>query len=94
MKIEGLNSTTALGGSAKPKAARASQTDAPTAPKDSVQIGSASVAAAGAEAPLDTARVEAIRQAISEGRFQINPEAIADRLIQSARELVAAQREA
>lgn len=92
MKIEGLNSTTALSGGAKPKAARSAPAEAPASPQESVQIGSAGVASA--EAPLDTARVEAIRQAISEGRFQINPDAIAERLIQSARELVAAQREA
>ena len=29
-----------------------------------------------------------LRQAISEGRFKINPEAIADRLIESARDLL------
>ena len=35
-----------------------------------------------------------IKQAIAEGRFKINAGAIADRLISSARELVAAQRHA
>lgn len=38
--------------------------------------------------PVNGARVQEIKQAISEGRFKINPEAIADRLIESARELV------
>ena len=38
--------------------------------------------------PVNAARVQEIKQAISEGRFKINPEAIADRLIESARELV------
>jgi negative regulator of flagellin synthesis FlgM len=41
---------------------------------------------------FDSAKVEAIKQAISEGRFTINPGLIADRLIASAREL-ASQRE-
>lgn len=38
--------------------------------------------------PVNTARVQEIKQAISEGRFKINPEAIADRLIESARDLI------
>ena len=38
--------------------------------------------------PVNTARILEIKQAISEGRFKINPEAIADRLIESARDLV------
>ena len=38
--------------------------------------------------PVNSARILEIKQAISEGRFKINPEAIADRLIESARDLV------
>lgn len=38
--------------------------------------------------PVNSARIQEIKQAISEGRFTINPEAIADRLIESARDLV------
>lgn len=45
-----------------------------------------------AQAPVDKAKVQEIKQAIAEGRFSINPEAIADRLIDSARELLAGQR--
>ncbi|NJA89129.1 flagellar biosynthesis anti-sigma factor FlgM [Rhodocyclus tenuis] len=44
------------------------------------------------EAPVDTAKVAQIRQAISEGRFSINADAIAGRLVDSARELVQAGR--
>ena len=40
---------------------------------------------------IDTAKVEAIKQAISEGRFSINAEAIADKLIASTREMLAKQ---
>lgn len=43
---------------------------------------------AGEKPPVNTARIQEIKQAISEGRFKINPEAIADRLIESARDLV------
>ncbi|HXE37055.1 MAG: flagellar biosynthesis anti-sigma factor FlgM [Dechloromonas sp.] len=38
--------------------------------------------------PINSARIQEIKQAISEGRFKINPEVIADRLIESARDLV------
>ncbi len=37
---------------------------------------------------FDAAKVERISKAISEGQFRINPEAIADKLIQNARELL------
>lgn len=48
--------------------------------------------AAGETAPVDTARVAEIKQAISEGRFTINADAIADRLINTAKELVDSRR--
>lgn len=44
------------------------------------------------DAPIDMARIQEIKQAISEGRFKINAEAIADRLIESARDLVSNSR--
>jgi negative regulator of flagellin synthesis FlgM len=37
---------------------------------------------------IDAAKVAEIRQAISEGRLQINPDVIADRLLQTVRELL------
>ncbi len=37
---------------------------------------------------MDMARIQEIKQAIAEGRFTINPEAIANSLIESARDLV------
>ena len=46
------------------------------------------------EAPAyDATRVAEIKQAIAEGRFTINAEAIADRLIESASELIGSQRQ-
>jgi negative regulator of flagellin synthesis FlgM len=41
---------------------------------------------------IDSARVAEIKQAISEGRFKINPDAVADQLLQTARELLRVQR--
>ena len=42
----------------------------------------------GAEPAFNSEKVAEIRQAISEGRFQINPERIADGLISSVREML------
>lgn len=41
---------------------------------------------------FNTARVEEIKQAISEGRFVVNPEKIADRLLETARDLIQTRR--
>jgi negative regulator of flagellin synthesis FlgM len=37
---------------------------------------------------MDSAKVDAIKQAIAEGRFKINPEKIADGLLSSVKELL------
>ncbi|PSJ17346.1 flagellar biosynthesis anti-sigma factor FlgM [Nitrosomonas supralitoralis] len=37
---------------------------------------------------VDTARVQEIKQAISEGNFHINPEVVADRLLETVKELI------
>lgn len=37
---------------------------------------------------FDTARVEEIKQAISEGRFAVNPDKVADRLLETVRDLI------
>jgi len=37
---------------------------------------------------VDAAKVAEIRQAISEGRFKVNSEVVADRLIETARDLI------
>ena len=63
---------------------------------DDVQLSGAAAQlfATDDEQTFDSARVSEIKQAIAEGRFTINAGAIADRLISSARELVASQRHA
>jgi negative regulator of flagellin synthesis FlgM len=48
-------------------------------------------AAIGDAPAVDAARVAEIKQAISEGRFQINPERIADGLLESVRQMLARQ---
>ncbi len=37
---------------------------------------------------VDAARVEEIKQAISDGRFKVNPQAVADRLLETVKELI------
>lgn len=37
---------------------------------------------------INSARVQEIKQAISEGNFQINPEVVADRLLETVKELI------
>jgi negative regulator of flagellin synthesis FlgM len=44
--------------------------------------------AAEGDATFDTAKVERIAQAIRDGQFKVNPEAIADKLIVNAQELL------
>ena len=44
--------------------------------------------------PVNAGKIQEIKDAIAQGRFQINPEAIADGLIETARDLVNSQRKA
>lgn len=64
--------------------------------EDSVQLSalSSQLSATDDEQSFDAARVSEIKQAITDGRFTINVGAIADRLINSAQELIASQRQA
>jgi negative regulator of flagellin synthesis FlgM len=43
---------------------------------------------------VNTAKVAAIKQAISEGRFQVNSGAVADSLIKSVTDLISSQQQA
>jgi negative regulator of flagellin synthesis FlgM len=67
-----------------------------TASGDQVELSSLAArlqdAATTADAQVvDAARVAEIKQAISEGRFHINPERIADGLLESVREMLSRQ---
>lgn len=48
----------------------------------------ASLQVGGQDASFDSAKVERIAQAIRDGKFEVNPEAIADKLIANAQELL------
>lgn len=79
---------------------RVGSTPAPSSKpaSDSVNITSLSSQLQALESSLsdvsvvDTARVNAIKQAISEGRFKINPEVVADKLLNSVKDLVLNQK--
>lgn len=98
MKIE--NTMKSLGG-VKPAETRSRTATSGSTPSaagaDKVELSSLSSSLAHAEAAMastpvvDKARVEAIRQAISEGRFTIDPSRIADGLIDSVREMLSNQ---
>ena len=98
MKIDSSTRTSALTGNTP--AARGGKSAAQPSnggSQDSVQLSSMSTQIQAIETGIseasgfDAAKVEAIKQAISEGRFTINAEAIADKLISSTRELLAQQ---
>lgn len=86
-------------GPAKPgTGAAAPATPSATAPKAAVAAGVAvsvsslarSLEAAGRSDPsvVDTAKVAAVKAAIQNGTYRVNPEAIADRLLANAQEML------
>lgn len=100
MKIDNSSNKPVAGAatsSAKKSAASAGQgqaTPKSTAPQDDVQLTPLSSQLQALESSLanvqvvDTARVDAIKQAIGEGRFKINPDVVAERLLDTVKELV------
>lgn len=98
MKIDGSLRGTPLTGASNPTSARTKGTSGNTAKQDSVSLSNTSSQLNALETSVnqssgfDTAKVEAIKQAISEGRFKINPEQIADGLLAYTRDFVAQQK--
>jgi negative regulator of flagellin synthesis FlgM len=70
----------------------------PAAPADVVHLSPLSSQLQALEdnlansAVVDAARVAEIKQAISDGRFKVNPEVVADRLLETVRELIHANK--
>lgn len=97
MKVEGSITSALLGNTPRASASASAKAKSVEEKGDAVELSamSAGLAASDAgEAPIDTSRVEEIKQAIAEGRFQINAGAIADRLIASAQDMIRSQRQA
>jgi negative regulator of flagellin synthesis FlgM len=77
----------------KPDSASAIRSAGTSPSVDSVSISDTSRAlstsgTAGTEAPFDAKRVSEIKAAISAGTFKVNPEAVADKVISSASQLL------
>lgn len=79
-------------GDGAPKAAPGLVAPDPVAHGGGAKVELSSTAASlrtpAAAAEIETAKVERITQAIAEGRFKVNAEAIADKLIANAQELL------
>jgi negative regulator of flagellin synthesis FlgM len=58
-----------------------------------VELASTNAAQAAAGADFDAAKVERIANAIRDGRYEVNAEAIADKLIANAQELLSRTRQ-
>ncbi|MCR5865409.1 MAG: flagellar biosynthesis anti-sigma factor FlgM [Aquincola tertiaricarbonis] len=71
-------------------AAPAAKPEKAATPEASTQVtlSSAATSLGDSSAEFDAAKVERISNAIREGKFQVNPEAIADKLISNAQELL------
>lgn len=99
MKIDNSSKTVGSLQNAAGTRAPATRAAAPGAKTGSPGTGESTTVAAtafhpvsGTEAAFNSQKVAEIRQAISEGRFQINPERIADGLITSVREMLGQSR--
>jgi negative regulator of flagellin synthesis FlgM len=71
------------------KPAKAGSAGAPAGGSTEVKISSAAKALLdGSDGGFDQAKVDRVRQSISDGTYKINPEAIADKLIANAHEVL------
>ena len=95
MKIDSsLKPSGSVQGSSRARAEQAGTSTGAGTTKVQLSAASAKLAGSGSGAPIDGARIAEIKQAIAEGRFQINADAIADGLLSTARDLVQSQRKA
>lgn len=92
MKID--NSLKSTGGLAKEGITGKSTRANAAKPEAGVSVELSGLSALAAQAAsgevVDAAHVSEIKQAISEGRFKVNPDVVADRLLQTVQELIVA----
>lgn len=90
MKIGPLDSKPPIAPAAPERKGSASAPAPAAEASAQVELSQAASALSGpaAEASFDGAKVERIAQAIRDGKFTVNPEAIADKLIVNAEELL------
>lgn len=97
MKIEGTLKSLGSPPSGETRARQTTNTPIAGAPDAKVELSSLSSSLNRAEAAIastpeiDRRRVDEIRQAISEGRFKVDANRIADGLIESVRQMLDAQ---
>jgi negative regulator of flagellin synthesis FlgM len=90
MKIGPLDSkpVTAPASTDRKGAAAPAQPAAEASAKVELSPEASALSGMSSDATFDTAKVERIAQAIKDGKFKVNPEAIADKLIVNAEELL------
>jgi negative regulator of flagellin synthesis FlgM len=90
MKIGPLESKPVTTPAAPERKGGTASASSPVEPSAKVELSSAASALSGmnSDASFDTAKVDRIAQAIRDGKFKVNPEAIADKLIINAEELL------
>lgn len=81
-------------GGNRPKAGTNAAPTGTAAAEVQISTASAQLSSSGSSAPVDSARIAEIKTAIAEGRFRINADAIADGLLETARDLLQSQRQA
>lgn len=69
-------------------AAKASSASSTASTQQGVQISSQLQALAGSEGVFDTQKVAEIKAAIAEGRFKVDPEKVANGLLDSVKDLI------
>lgn len=89
MKIGPLDSKPATAPVAAERKTQATTAAGGAEPSAKVELSSAAMLSTdGADGSFDTEKVNRIAQAIRDGKFEVNPEAIADKLIANAQELL------
>jgi negative regulator of flagellin synthesis FlgM len=98
MKIDNtIKTPSTVSSDSKARATRESASSASSASETKVEISSLSgrlqqLEQAIGQAPVvDSGKVSEIKQAITSGQFKVNPEKVADGLIDSVRQMLAAQ---
>lgn len=93
MKIDSNFKPPVTGGPPAPTG-RPTSAKASTSSEVRLSVAAARLAVSDDSTMVNSARVDEIKKAISEGRFTINAGAIADSLIATARELIDSRRQA
>lgn len=86
--IPSVGSTPDSGRSRSPAAAQQATSSAASERVDISSLSARLQEVGAGETPVNAQRVAEIKQAIAEGRFQINPERIADGLLNSVRDML------